>query len=327
MTKKYIIITGCAGFIGFSLCKVLANKNYNVIGIDNINNYYDPKIKIDRLKLLKKFKRFKFFKINIINFKKLDLLFKRFKPKYVVNLAAQAGVRYSIKNPNDYYQSNILGFYNVITLCKNHGIKHLIFASTSSVYGDKQKFPLKENFEISKPIQFYAATKACNEVIAYSFSSIYKLPITGLRFFTVYGPWGRPDMALFKFTESILSNKFLKVYNYGNHVRDFTFIDDIVYSIFKLIKMSPKKEKIPYRILNIGRGKPIKLMKFIRLIEKNLNLKAKIKFKNLQKGDIKETHSDIGKLYKLINFKPKINVEKGIKKFLDWYISYFKIKF
>ena len=327
MTKKYIIVTGSAGFIGYSLCKfLLKNYDYKIVGIDNINNYYDKKIKFDRIKDLNKNKKFIFFKIDISKYKKLNDIFLKFKPIYVINLAAQAGVRFSIKNPDNYFKSNIVGFYNIITLSKKFNIKHFITASTSSVYGENKKFPIKENFDISKPIQFYAATKVSNEVIAHSFSYVYKLPITCLRFFTVYGPWGRPDMALFKFTKSILKKKPIEVFNYGNHLRDFTYIDDIVISISKLLKVAPKKRNIPYRVLNIGHGNPVKLMKFIKLIEKNLGLKAKIKYKTLQKGDIKSTHSNSNKLFKLIKYKPKTDTKLGIKKFIDWYKNYYAYK-
>mgnify|MGYP001161327682 FL=1 len=327
MTKKYIIVTGSAGFIGYSLCKfLLKNYDYKIVGIDIINNYYDKKIKFDRIKDLNKHKKFIFFKIDISKYKKLNDIFLKFKPTYVINLAAQAGVRFSIKNPDNYFKSNIVGFYNIITLSKKFNIKHLITASTSSVYGENKKFPIKENFDISKPIQFYAATKVSNEVIAHSFSYVYKLPITCLRFFTVYGPWGRPDMALFKFTKSILKKKPIEVFNYGNHLRDFTYIDDIVISISKLLKVAPKKRNIPYRVLNIGRGNPVKLMKFIKLIEKNLGLKAKINYKTLQKGDVKSTHSNSNKLFKLIKYKPKTDTKLGIKKFIDWYKNYYAYK-
>ncbi len=327
MIKKYIIITGSAGFIGYSLCKfLLKNYDYKIVGIDNMNNYYDTKIKFDRTKDLNKHKRFSFFKIDISEYKKLNNIFLKFKPIYVINLAAQAGVRFSIKNPDNYFKSNIVGFYNIITLSKKFNIKHLITASTSSVYGENKKFPIKENFDISKPIQFYAATKVSNEVISHSFSYVYKLPITCLRFFTVYGPWGRPDMALFKFTKSILKKKPIEVFNYGNHLRDFTYIEDIVVSISKLLKVAPKKNSIPYRALNIGYGNPVKLMKFIRLIEKNLGLKAKINYKSLQKGDIKSTHSDSNKLFRLIKYKPQTGTKLGIKKFIDWYKNYYEYK-
>ena len=320
-----ILITGCAGFIGFHLAeKLLTNNKFRVYGIDNLNTYYDVKLKQDRLKILKKNINFNFKKLDISNFVKLSKNFKENKYDYVINLAAQAGVRYSITNPDTYFENNISGFYNILEVSKKIKIKHLIFASTSSVYGEQSKWPLKENFNTDKPLSFYAATKKINEVMAYSYSNIYKLPCTGLRFFTVYGPYGRPDMALFKFVKNINSAKRIKLYNSGNHYRDFTYVDDIVESIIRLIK-KPSKEKIPYEIFNIGGSKPHHLKKtFLRYIEKILSKKAKINNLPMQMGDIFKTHADTKKLQNKINYKPKTNLKNGINNFIMWYKIYFK---
>ena len=267
-----ILVTGCAGFIGFHVVLYLLNKtNYKIFGIDNLNNYYDVNLKKKRLQILKKNNlRFKFYKLDLKNKTLLTKNFKKNKYEIIINLAAQAGVRFSIKNPQSYFDTNILGFYNLIDLSRLFKVKHFIFASTSSVYGNNNKFPLDENFQTEKPLSFYAASKKCNEILAYSYSNIYKLPCTCLRFFTVYGPYGRPDMALFKFTESILNNKTIELYNNGNHVRDFTYIDDVVNYICKLILLYPKKN-IPFNIYNIGSNNPKTLMYFLRTIERSLN--------------------------------------------------------
>ncbi len=325
-SKKQILITGCAGFIGFHLSKALINsKKYNVYGIDNLNNYYSKKLKNDRLNILIKNKlNFKFSKIDITNKSQLNNLFKRYKFDVIVNLAAQAGVRYSISNPETYYKNNINGFFNILKLSQEYKVSHLLIASTSSVYGNNSKFPLDESFNTGKPLSFYAATKKCNEVMAYSFSNIYKLPVTAMRFFTVYGPMGRPDMSLFKFTKLIQENKKIDLYNNGNHIRDFTYVDDVVKSIIKLINKKPKN-KIPFRTLNICSSKPIKLKKFINEIEKNLNIKSNKDFKPMQTGDIHKTHGSNKKISKLINYKPGTNIELGIKKFIKWYNSYFNL--
>ena len=318
-----ILITGCAGFIGYHLTeRLLKNQKFNVIGIDNLNDYYDVKLKKYRLSLLIKNKNFLFRKMDISNYSKLYNLFIDNKFKYVVNLAAQAGVRYSIKNPNKYFKSNIHGFYNIILLSKEFKIKHFVFASTSSVYGNQNKYPIKEDMNTDLPLSFYAATKKCNEVIAHSFSNIYKLPVTGLRFFTVYGPLGRPDMALYMFTNKIINKKNVTLFNYGNHERDFTYIDDIVEAIEKVI-LKPSIKKIPYNIFNIGGNKSYKLKKFLSIIESILNKKARILFKPLQKGDVTKTMADSSKLDKYINKKKYVNLKLGINSFIKWYRSFY----
>ena len=320
-----ILITGSAGFIGFHLAKKILDSNLKVIGIDNLNPYYDVNLKKNRIKILKKNKDFKFYKLDLNQKQKISNIIKKYKIKYIVHLAAQAGVRYSITNPEAYFKSNLEGFFNILQLSKENKIKHLIFASTSSVYGNNKKFPLKENMRTDNPLSFYAATKKSNEVMAYSYANIFKIPSTALRFFTVYGPFGRPDMALFKFAKNIIMNKKIPLFNSGNHTRDFTYIADIVEGIFLLIK-KPPKSKIPYRCFNIGNGKPEKLKKFLNLIENNLNIKSKIYNMPLQTGDVKKTHSDISFLKKITNYKPKTRIDDGIKEFIKWYKEYFRIK-
>lgn len=317
-----ILITGCAGFIGFHLSSELVSK-YKIIGIDNLNNYYDPELKKNRLKILKNKRNFSFYKIDLLNYKKINQIIKKNKIKYIIHLAAQAGVRHSINNPGAYFKSNIEGFFNILELSKVNKIKHLVFASTSSVYGDNKNFPLKENSNTDTPLSFYAASKKSNEVMAYSYSNIYKLPCTAVRFFTVYGPFGRPDMSLFKFTNKIIKNQYISLYNRGNHERDFTYIDDIVDGIAAVVNKIPKN-KIPYKVYNIGNGKPRKLIDYLNIIEKFLNKKSKVKKLPLQAGDIVKTHADVNLLKKDVGYKPKTTIEEGIKKFLDWYVEYFK---
>jgi len=318
-----ILVTGCAGFIGFHLCNFLLKKNIKVIGIDNINDYYDTGLKKNRLKILRDNKNFLFSKFDLINKKKLNLIVKKNSIKIIIHLAAQAGVRYSIKNPNSYFKNNLEVFFNILEISRVYKINHLIFASTSSVYGENLNYPSEENFNTDEPLSFYAATKKSNEILAYSYSNIFNLPCTGLRFFTVYGPYGRPDMALFKFTKNILENKKIELFNNGNHARDFTYIDDVINGIFLIIN-KPKKNYKPFNILNIGNGNSRKLKEYIKLIEQNLGLKAKIKKLPLQKADIKKTHSDITKFNLYTGYKPKVSIEVGIKKFIDWYKEYYK---
>ena len=320
-----ILVTGCAGFIGFHLSNYLLKQNLEVIGIDNLNEYYDVNLKKTRISLLKKFKNFKFNKFDLIKKNRLNEIIKKNKISYIVHLAAQAGVRYSIQNPQTYFINNLEVFFNILEISRTNKIKHLIFASTSSVYGDNNKFPLNEKDNTDNPISFYAATKKSNEILAHSYSYIYKLPCTALRFFTVYGPFGRPDMALFKFTKKILQNKKIELYNHGNHFRDFTYIADIIDGITPIIK-KPKKDKIPFNIFNIGKGKSQKLISYLNSIEKKLNKKAKIKKMPLQLGDIKKTHSDVSLLNKYSGYSPTTDIDKGVSDFIDWYLEYYKIK-
>ena len=327
---KSFLVTGCAGFIGFHLTKKLLEMNQKVIGIDNINDYYDIKLKKDRLKILKKKDKkgkFIFFKKDLLDKKSLENIFKKYKFDFVIHLAAQAGVRYSLINPRSYIDNNLIGFFNVLNECKKRKIGHFIHASTSSVYGNTIKFPIKENFDTNSPLQLYAATKKSNELMAYCYSHLYNMKITGLRFFTVYGPWGRPDMALSIFTKSILSSKPIQLFNYGNHTRDFTFIDDIVSGIINLANnklMNKKKVKEKYRVFNLGNNNPISLKNYVYLIEKNLGKKARKLYKPLQQGDVIKTFSSTSNAKKYFNYKSKTNPVEGVKRFITWYNSYYK---
>jgi UDP-glucuronate 4-epimerase len=324
-TKIKILVTGCAGFIGFHVCKYFLQKNCIVLGIDNINNYYDTKLKNDRLSILQKFLKFSFYKLDISNVKKMNFFFKKKSFDYVVHLAAQAGVRFSIYNPDIYFKSNLDGFFNVLNLSHKKKVKHFIFASSSSVYGDQKKFPLKETYRTDFPKSFYAATKKSNEILAYSYSAIYKMRNTGLRFFTLYGPFGRPDMAIYKFTNSILNNKKIELFNKGNHFRDFTHISTILPLIYKLIT-KPSKEKIPFNMFNIGSGKSEKLINFIKLIELNLNKKSKIKKMPIQRGDVYKTHSSIKHIKNYLLEKKNSVIKSlpdGIKDYVDWFKVYY----
>jgi len=320
-----ILITGCAGFIGYNLSELILSKNkkYKIYGVDNINNYYDVNLKKARLRNLKKHQNFNFTKIDIINQKKLNDFFLGKNIKVVIHLAAQAGVRHSLKKPQDYVNSNLLGFCNILQISKIYKIKHLIFASTSSVYGEANKFPIKENTNTDYPISFYAATKKCNEILAYSYSKNFKMNCTGLRFFTVYGKFGRPDMALFKFTEAILKNKRAQVYNNGKHQRDFTYIDDVTNKIYKLINKPNAKKN--FQIFNIASGKSNHLKYFIKLIENYTNKKLKIQNLSKQKGDIVKTHADITKINKYLSDNYSISLKKGITNFIKWYREYYKL--
>ncbi len=318
-----ILVTGCAGFIGFHLSNYLLSNKIQVCGIDNLNNYYDVNLKKDRLKILNKNNKFLFYKLDLANKIKLNNIIKKNKIKIIVHLAAQAGVRYSIQNPKTYFKNNLQVFFNILEVSKLNNINHLIFASTSSVYGENSNFPIKENEDTSRPLSFYAATKKSNEILAYSYSNIFKIPCTALRFFTVYGPYGRPDMALFKFTKNILDNKKIDFFNNGNHNRDFTYIDDIVSGIFSIIN-KPHKGKTPFNVFNIGNGNSRKLKDYLKLIENKLQKKAKLKKLPLQKGDIKKTHSDIRSLKNFSNYKPKVGIEEGVSKFIDWFLKYYK---
>ena len=319
-----ILITGSAGFIGYHLCNKLLKNNHKVYGLDNLNSYYDVQLKKNRISLLKKFKNFFFFKIDICNKNQIDGIIKKNKIRYIVHLAAQAGVRYSITNPDVYFKNNVEGFFNIINIAKENNIKHFVFASSSSVYGDKNQFPISENSSSDFPLSFYGATKKSNEVMAYSYSSIFNIPTTSLRFFTVYGPFGRPDMSLFKFTKNIIEGKKIDLFNNGNHIRDFSYVDDVINGIV-LILDKPSNKKIPYNCFNIGNSKPKKLKSYLKEIENNVGRKAKIRHKPLQKGDVVKTHSDINKIKKFAKYSPNTDIRIGIKKFVDWYKSYFNI--
>jgi len=330
-----IFITGSSGFIGFHLSRTLLDKGHSVCGFDSMNNYYDVNLKKARLQILKKYKKFSFTKAKLENKKILSKSISRFKPKVIIHLAAQAGVRYSIENPRIYLNSNIIGTYNIIELAKEIAVKHLIIASSSSVYGANKKFPFKEIDKTETQLSIYAATKKSTESIAHSCSSLWKVPITMLRFFTVYGPWGRPDMAYFKFTKRIINKKKIDIYNQGKMHRDFTYIDDIVEGINSLINKAPnlkQSNKIkndslspvaPFRILNIGNTKKVFLMDFINTLEKQLKTKAIRNYMPMQKGDVTMTLSDTTLLKKITGYNPRTNYKDGIKKFLKWYLEYY----
>lgn len=332
-----ILVTGAAGFIGYHLCYRLLKEKHDIIGIDNINDYYDVNLKNARLELLKSHHNFSFHKIDIADKIAIEKSFTENQFDAVVNLAAQAGVRYSIENPHAYIDSNILGFTNILEGCKQNNVKHLVYASTSSVYGANTIYPCSEKQSTEHPITLYAATKKSNELMAHSYASLYKLPCTGLRFFTVYGPWGRPDMALFLFTKNIIQNKPIDVYNNGNMVRDFTYVDDIVEGIIRVLKKpaipdpnwtgdkpNPATSYAPYRIYNIGNGNPVQLMDYIGAIEKALNKKAIKNFMPMQPGDVVKSSADTTLLEQDFGYKPKTSVQEGVKKFVEWYLGYYK---
>jgi len=319
-----VLVTGATGFIGFNLILNLLKFNqYQIDGVDNLNSYYDIKLKKDRLTILEgSKKRFKFYKLNICNKKKINNLFKKNNYDIVVHLAAQAGVRYSLIDPKTYLKNNIDGFYNIIENSKNFKIKNFIYASTSSVYGNSKKFPLKEEYNTNNPESFYAATKKNNEIIASSYSSLYDIKTIGLRFFTVYGPFGRPDMAHYKFTNAIINKKSILLFNNGNHYRDFTYIDDVTTMISKIIS-NVNKIKPKINIFNIGSGETVSLMKLISLLEREIGKKALLEFVEMQKGDVYKTHSNIDNISEIIKFKPKININEGVKLYLKWFLKYY----
>ena len=340
-----ILVTGAAGFIGFHLCSKLIKNGFEVIGFDNINNYYSQALKRDRLKILEKTAlnhkgKFKFIKGDLAKKNDLRMVFDNdffdSKISLVINMAAQAGVRYSIDNPTAYIDSNLVGFSNILEQSRINNVDHFIYASSSSVYGGNKKLPFKELDSVDHPISLYAATKKSNELLAHTYSHLFKLPTTGLRFFTVYGPWGRPDMALFKFTKLISDNKPISVYNHGNMIRDFTYIDDVIESILRLLNKppmldsnfdyenpTPNKSWAPYKIFNIGNSNPTNLTDYINSIEKHLGKKPKIIFEDLQPGDVEATFADTSSLEKWINFKPNTSIDEGIKNFVNWYKDYY----
>lgn len=333
---KTILVTGAAGFIGFHLSALLASSGHTVIGIDNLNDYYEVSLKQSRLKELEQYANFSFQQVDISDKKAFDELYAANKFDVVVNLAAQAGVRYSINNPYKYIDSNINGFMNVLEACRNFGVQHLIFASSSSVYGSN-KIPFSTEDHTDHPISLYAATKKANEAMAHSYAALYGIPVTGLRFFTVYGPWGRPDMAYFLFTERIMNEKPIQLFNHGNLSRDFTYIDDIVKTINALVDLPPvatpeKKGSVlglsesfaPYRLYNIGNHKPVQLKDFVAIIEALVGKKAIIESKPMQPGDMYETYANIDDLTAAVGFAPSVDIREGLTKFVDWYKSYYK---
>jgi UDP-glucuronate 4-epimerase len=337
MSKK-ILVTGSAGFIGFHLSKKLSEGDWEVVGLDNMNNYYDVKLKTDRLNLLLQQRNFKFHKLDLVDREGIKKLFKEEGFNYVVNLAAQAGVRYSLENPYSYVDSNLMGFLNILEGCRHNPVNHLIYASSSSVYGANAKMPFSVHDNVDHPVSLYAATKKANELMAHTYSNLYKTPTTGLRFFTVYGPWGRPDMALFIFTKKIAEGKPIDVYNNGKMKRDFTYIDDIVDGIIKLIPKMPEPNPkwdnyepdsatsfAPYKLFNIGNNQPVELLRFIEVIEDKLGKKAIKNFMPIQPGDVPATYADIDGLMDAVGFKPNTPIEVGIAKFVEWYRDYYNI--
>ena len=331
--NKKILITGSSGFIGFSLALNLLKKGHKILGYDSINDYYDINLKHSRNKILKKFKNFSFIRGELEDQKKLNKNVLSFKPEIIIHLAAQAGVRYSLDAPRKYLSSNIIGTFNIIEIAHKIEVKHLLIASSSSVYGGNENLPFSENDIVDSPISLYAATKKSNELVAYTYSHLYGISTTGLRFFTVYGPWGRPDMALFLFVRAILDNKPINVFNNGEMLRDFTYIDDIVEGVIRVIdnpaKPPIKKSRLnptkaPYKIYNIGNNNPVKLMDFITAIESSLNKKFEINFLPLQPGDVPKTYANVDLLVKELKYKPNTPIQKGIDNFVKWYLQYYK---
>ena len=333
-----ILVTGAAGFIGFHLSKKLCDLGYEVFGIDNLNHYYDVKIKEARLNILKAQTGFSFQQCDLVDYKNLEVLFQQYSFKYVVNLAAQAGVRYSLTNPHAYLESNIHGFLNILEACRHHKVQHLIYASSSSVYGANKKMPFSVHHNVDHPISLYAASKKSNELMAHTYSALFNLPTTGLRFFTVYGPYGRPDMALFLFTKAIVEDRPIDVFNNGLMKRDFTFVDDIVESICRLVPKAPAPNKnwsghtpdpsssfAPYRVYNIGNNKPVELLQFIEILEQQIGKKAIKNFLPIQDGDVPETYADVTDLINEIDFKPSTPVEVGVGKFVAWYKEFYNV--
>ncbi|AKG73472.1 NAD-dependent epimerase [Salinicoccus halodurans] len=332
---KKILVTGSAGFIGSHLSARLLQEGYTVAGIDNLNDYYDVGLKKDRLELLLQ-NRVKSYEADISDTGSVMEIFESEKPDIVINLAAQAGVRYSLENPHAYITSNINGFTNILEACRHQKVEQLIYASSSSVYGANTSKPFSTSDNIDHPLSLYAATKKANELMAHTYSHLYRLPTTGLRFFTVYGPWGRPDMALFKFTKAILEDRPIDVYNNGDMLRDFTYVDDIVESIHRLVKLTPKPDpewsgdnpnpsssNAPYRIYNIGNNAPVRLMAFIEAIENRLGKKGEKNFMPLQPGDVPETYADVEDLFRTTGFRPSTDIQDGVNHFIDWYLGYY----
>ena len=331
-----ILVTGVAGFIGMHSAKKLLDDGHEVIGIDNLNDYYDVSLKEDRLKTLEGYQNFRFVKLDIKDQKDVFSLFKKELPQRVLHLAAQAGVRYSIQNPYIYIDSNIQGFINILEGCRAIKTEHLVFASSSSVYGGNEKVPFSEHDNVDHPVSLYAATKKANELMAHTYSHLYQIPTTGLRFFTVYGPWGRPDMSPMLFTKAILANEPIQVFNHGDMMRDFTYIDDVIASVnetlfktatpninFDAKHPDPATSHAPYRIFNIGNSQPVPLMHFIETIENALGKKAIKNMMDMQAGDVKVTSADTSELNQWVNFKPNTSIEEGVKRFVDWYKNYY----
>ena len=333
-----ILITGSAGFIGAALARKCLERGDEIIGLDNHNNYYDKTLKEARLSLFSNNSNYEHYQIDLTNYKELEMVFNNHKPQRVIHMAAQAGVRYSLENPMSYINSNLVGFANILEGCRNYNVEHLVYASSSSVYGSNTSMPYSVRHNVDHPISLYAATKKSNELMAHSYSHLYKIPTTGLRFFTVYGPWDRPDMALQKFTHQIIKGDKIKIFNYGNHQRDFTYIDDIVEGVIKVVDKvatfdpewssddpNPSSSNAPWRVYNIGNNKPVKLMNYIQAIEKALGKQANKELFPIQPGDVPNTWADVNELIKQFDYQPNTTVDQGVKKFVNWFREYYKI--
>lgn len=338
-----VLVTGAAGFIGFHLSLKLMESGHEVSGLDNLNDYYDVNLKFNRLDILKKNPLFTFYKASLEDKELVQKVFEAKAFDYVIHLAAQAGVRYSLVNPHAYTESNITGFLNILEGCRHFGVKHLVYASSSSVYGGNERMPFSESQNVDHPLSLYAATKKANELMAHTYAHLYNIPVTGLRFFTVYGPWGRPDMALFLFTRAILAGEPIDVFNHGKMKRDFTYVDDIVEGVFRIMTHIPKgwqasenqphfvpddhpaMSYAPYRIFNIGNNSPVELMDFIEAIEKKTGKKAIKSFLPLQDGDVPSTYADVSALNDAVGFKPSTSIAYGVGQFIDWYRSYYNV--
>jgi UDP-glucuronate 4-epimerase len=331
-----ILVTGAAGFIGFHTAKMLLERGDEVVGLDNLNDYYDVSLKEARVKALAPFAKFQFVKLDLADRVAIPELFQSQRFQRVIHLGAQAGVRYSLQNPLAYIDSNVVGFANILEGCRHNGVEHLVYASTSSVYGANTAMPFSVHQNVDHPLSFYAATKKANELMAHTYAHLYKLPVTGLRFFTVYGPWGRPDMALFLFTRNILAGKPIDVFNYGNHRRDFTYIDDIVQGVVRACdrvatsneqwdsnRPDPGTSRAPYRLYNIGNNEPVELMRYIEVLEQCLGKKAEKNLLPLQAGDVPDTFADVDDLVRDVGYKPATSVETGVKNFVAWYLKYY----
>jgi len=333
-----ILVTGAAGFIGYHVAQRLLDRGESVVGIDNLNPYYDPKLKDARLDRLRRSDRFTFVYADVADTDWMQEVFAEHRPARVIHLAAQAGVRYSVTNPYAYIESNIAGFQNILEGCRHNGIEHLVFASTSSVYGANTRQPFSEHDGVDHPLSLYGATKKANELMAHAYAHLYRLPVTGLRFFTVYGPWGRPDMALFKFTKAMLAGEPIPVYNEGRMIRDFTYIDDIVEGVVRIVDViptpnaewesdhpDPATSNAPYRLYNIGNNRPVELLHFISVLEKTLGIKAKLDLMPMQPGDVPSTRADVHDLERATGFRPDTTVEQGIAAFVKWYREYYRV--
>ncbi len=322
-----ILITGAAGFIGYHLSRSLVEKGHSVLGFDNLNDYYAVTLKESRLSILGQLEGFAFVQGDLADANALDKVFSSYKPEIVVNLAAQAGVRYSIENPRAYIDSNIIGFFNVLEACRHYPVRHLLYASSSSVYGNQEKVPFSIDDHVDHPISLYAATKKSNELMAYTYANLFSIPATGLRFFTVYGPYGRPDMAYFSFTNKIMQNETIKIYNNGDMYRDFTYVDDIVCGIEAMLEHPPKPDAqgVCHKVYNIGNNRPEKLMHFIETLETCIGKEAKKEFLPMQPGDVYQTYADVSDLNRDFGFVPSTSIETGLSRFVDWYREYYQI--